>query len=460
MKYKKIFAVAVSLTIFVSVGNRNVVSADEFSGKEDKYIILCSSSKLTTNNQNTCKRFNNYLKEKNSKITKEIEESNNIKVDAETNIKTLEEKITELDKEISESNKEISYLENSIKNLESNIKTKKELLKERLYSMQSTMNSNMFVEYLFGAADFTDFLSRTSQISEITKYDNGLINEINKDIEESKSQKNLLDEHKKTLDLKKKTQEDLQNEYLSKLQNANANISDLNNQKSSNVESMDKINKNLEALEKASQESQLGNVNQATNDKKPSKPNKPSNSNNSSNNSNNSNNSNSSNSSENKPNNNPNNDNSNNQIEDKNDNISSDSIELGLKIANKALTRQGYMYVWGGAHNMTAIKDPNHTEFDCSGLVNWAYYQSGVNIGVQYTGSLVYMGKKVEKEDLQAGDIILFSDNGTVSGVHHVGIYIGGNRMVHAPTTGKPIQVADLNNSYWQREWLVARRLY
>ena len=45
-------------------------------------------------------------------------------------------------------------------------------------------------------------------------------------------------------------------------------------------------------------------------------------------------------------------------------------------------------------------------------------------------------------------------------GVHHVGIYIGGNRMVHAPSSGKPVQVASLANSYWQRSFYQARRCY
>ena len=70
------------------------------------------------------------------------------------------------------------------------------------------------------------------------------------------------------------------------------------------------------------------------------------------------------------------------------------------------------MYVWAGGHSMSSITNPNWTQFDCSGLVNWAHYQAGVNIGVQYTGSLVGLGKSVSRNNLQAGDIILFSSNG------------------------------------------------
>ena len=80
--------------------------------------------------------------------------------------------------------------------------------------------------------------------------------------------------------------------------------------------------------------------------------------------------------------------------------------------------------------------------------------------GAKYRGEFEERIKKDLNEVKKAGDIILFSSNGASSGVHHVGIYIGDNKMVHAPSTGKAIQVADLSYSYWQREWYTCRRLY
>ena len=116
---------------------------------------------------------------------------------------------------------------------------------------------------------------------------------------------------------------------------------------------------------------------------------------------------------------------------------------------------------WGGGHSWSSIQNPNWTQFDCSGLVNWSHYQAGVNLGrIHYTGSLINAGTGISRSELQAGDIILFSSNGQASGVHHVGIYIGNNQMVHAPTTGQPVQVANLSFIYWQNEWYTCRRLY
>ena len=67
------------------------------------------------------------------------------------------------------------------------------------------------------------------------------------------------------------------------------------------------------------------------------------------------------------------------------------------------------MYVWGGCHSMSQISNPNWTKFDCSGLVNWAHYQAGVNIGSNTTKSLCGVGSYVDRGSMQAGDIILFS---------------------------------------------------
>lgn len=146
--------------------------------------------------------------------------------------------------------------------------------------------------------------------------------------------------------------------------------------------------------------------------------------------------------------------------DDNEDYVIGEGSEKGKQIVEKALTRQGYMYVWGGCHSMSEVKNPDQKKFDCSGLVCWAHYQCGINIGIATTKTMVNMGKLVKKNQLSPGDIILYSDNGKASGVHHVGIYMGNNLMVHAPQTGSPIQVASITGSYWTQQYYMARRLY
>ena len=116
---------------------------------------------------------------------------------------------------------------------------------------------------------------------------------------------------------------------------------------------------------------------------------------------------------------------------------SPDQSSRGLAIANKALTRQGYMYSWGGCHSMSQIANPNWTKFDCSGLVNWAHYQAGVNIGSNTTKTLCGVGTQVDRGSMQAGDIILFSS------MVHILVFIMSVSILAVTVWYMPLQVVN-----------------
>ena len=97
----------------------------------------------------------------------------------------------------------------------------------------------------------------------------------------------------------------------------------------------------------------------------------------------------------------------------------------GAQAASVAMQYLGVPYVWGGA---------SPSGFDCSGLVMYAYAQVGISLP-HYTGSLLGMGSRVSASELAPGDLV-FRHAG------HVGIYIGGGQMVHAPHTGDVVRVA------------------
>jgi cell wall-associated NlpC family hydrolase len=94
--------------------------------------------------------------------------------------------------------------------------------------------------------------------------------------------------------------------------------------------------------------------------------------------------------------------------------------------------------------------------FDCSGLVHWAFQKNGVSVP-RSTGALYAQGHRVKKRDLLPGDLVFFDITG--AGPSHVGIYSGGGRMVHAPSTGGKVQEVSIEIKYWVRRFLSGRRL-
>jgi cell wall-associated NlpC family hydrolase len=67
------------------------------------------------------------------------------------------------------------------------------------------------------------------------------------------------------------------------------------------------------------------------------------------------------------------------------------------------------------------------------------------------------LGAKVAVADLKPGDLVFFNTRRFRNS--HVGIYLGDNRFVHAPTTGAEVEIARLSESYWQKHFNGARRL-
>jgi len=95
-----------------------------------------------------------------------------------------------------------------------------------------------------------------------------------------------------------------------------------------------------------------------------------------------------------------------------------------------ALAQVGDPYVWGGS-------GPNG--FDCSGLTSYAYAAAGVSLP-HSSRAQARMGTAVSRGDLQPGDLVFFG-----SPVYHVGIYVGGGKMVHARDFHMPVAVTTVD---------------
>ena len=83
--------------------------------------------------------------------------------------------------------------------------------------------------------------------------------------------------------------------------------------------------------------------------------------------------------------------------------------------------------------------------FDCSGLVHYAFSQAGIQVP-RTTKSLYHQATPVPPGKVRAGDLLFFRINGKVS---HVGIYVAEKTFIHAPSSGKRVSYAQLDNPYW-----------
>jgi len=94
--------------------------------------------------------------------------------------------------------------------------------------------------------------------------------------------------------------------------------------------------------------------------------------------------------------------------------------------------------------------------FDCSGLVFYAFRHAGIKVPrsshTQFADAF-----PVDPHALRQGDLLFFSISGKIS---HVGIYIGHNTFIHAPSSGKVVSYASLNNPYWRDHLIKAGRLF
>lgn len=115
-----------------------------------------------------------------------------------------------------------------------------------------------------------------------------------------------------------------------------------------------------------------------------------------------------------------------------------------------ALALLGTPYRWGGTSPEGG--------FDCSGLVGYVFRNTlGIELP-RVSRDMANVGELIhDRNALVEGDLVFFSRRGT--NVDHVGIYIGNGEFVHAPRTGKDVEVSTLATGYWSRKFLKARRV-
>lgn len=211
---KKSFISMICFTLLVSIFcSTSQVHAVNFEGQESKYMKLCSSKSLSNSNYNTCKQFNSYLKKKNNQLQSSIDESKSKISDTQSSLDDVVSKIADLNNQIEQKQQEINYLESSIKSLEDSITAKENEVKERMYAMQSYNNSNSYIEFIFGASNFSDFFSRIDSVNEITQFDKELVEKIADEKKQVESQKATVETVKANIVSQQNQQYALQSQY-------------------------------------------------------------------------------------------------------------------------------------------------------------------------------------------------------------------------------------------------------
>ncbi|MGG0657743.1 NlpC/P60 family protein [Rummeliibacillus pycnus] len=363
-----------------------------------------------------------------------------LQVDAKTSAQMIQKK-AEIDKKIKKLNKEIKQLQKKldkkqqeygktvndisetnkeIKETEKNIEERSTIIEDRLKAYQNQDNTiSPYVEAVLGADSFADAVSRTVSVKTILDADQNLLDDQKADKKKLAEEKQALQDKQAKLQQQFQEMQDEENHLETKKAENKAKSLKLKEQIATKKQ-QEKLERERKKREeeakrlKALQEKQfleakklkaasisetsnsvqqnLGDAGNGTNGAKVT------------------------------------------DSDQKAPSVSgSGSAKAAIAEASKFL---GRAYVWGGSNPSTG--------FDCSGLTQWSFKQAGVSL--PRTAAQQYLAtKKVSASEAKAGDLVFFSYG---SGVAHVGIYLGGGRMLDAQNNGVVVESLDWWNKY------------
>lgn len=118
-------------------------------------------------------------------------------------------------------------------------------------------------------------------------------------------------------------------------------------------------------------------------------------------------------------------------------------------LINNAMQLIGVRYRWGGNTPQSGL--------DCSGFVRYVFNDTFGFLLPRKSAQMSQVGLEVRKDELRPGDLVFF--NTMRHAFSHVGIYVGDNKFIHAPSKGKSIRVDDMTKAYWEKRYNGARRM-
>lgn len=93
--------------------------------------------------------------------------------------------------------------------------------------------------------------------------------------------------------------------------------------------------------------------------------------------------------------------------------------------------------------------------FDCSSFTQYIFKKNGISLP-RSSSSQASKGTKVAKSSLKKGDLVFFKRPGK-SGIGHVAVYAGNNKLLHA--SGNAVKISNMNTTYWKKNYVTARRV-
>lgn len=204
---KNIKVLLLSASMFVMTMTPSTLKADDFSGQESYYIDFCSRPLETQEEADTCKAFKAWYREQAANyeaIAGEIGDkiaalegditAAGLRIkEYEGQIDDLNNQIVSLEASIAEIENSIIVLEEQIAQKEADIEERDRQIKEGMVSMQSYVGVNAYIDIIMGASDLIDMIRRISVLQDITAYEQGNIEELNKQIEQLNFDKSELD---------------------------------------------------------------------------------------------------------------------------------------------------------------------------------------------------------------------------------------------------------------------------
>lgn len=131
-------------------------------------------------------------------------------------------------------------------------------------------------------------------------------------------------------------------------------------------------------------------------------------------------------------------------------NRSEDIPNAGSELTIRAINLIGTKYKYGGDNPETGV--------DCSGLVRYLFKDVWGTDLPRRSLEISHLGQKIDLvEDLQPGDLVFY--NTRRRAFSHVGIYLGDNKFIHAPSSGGRVRIESMDLTYWKARFNGARRI-